>query len=361
MKKLLLLAGEESGLIYARKIEAELRSRHGEGLEVRSYADYGFKTGDLAVMGFWAVIKRLPYFLRVKRTMARAIREWRPDAVCTVDYPGMNLKLAAYAKSLGIRAVHVVCPQVWAWKASRIPKIEAGLDRLGCFFPFEPALFKPGFAEFVGHPLAEEEFGRDPAAENSLKILAVLPGSRTGEIEHHLPTMLAAARSLACRIPLKVVVPAANGKARELIGEIVSREGGVDAEITLGGARELLRRADACVVASGTASLEAALAGCPGVLVYKVGALLAWFARRVIKGISHVGLANIIAEKAGAPCPMPELLQEDFTAEKVAEALYPWLSDPEAAAAQRRRLAETVRLLGSDGGSMARIAALIGM
>ena len=116
MKRLLLLAGEESGLIYARAIAAKMREAH-PGLEIRGYSDYGFQTHDLAVMGFWAVLKRIGFFMGVKRTMERAIDEWRPDAVCTVDYPGMNLKLAAYAKRRGIRAVHVVCPQVWAWTA----------------------------------------------------------------------------------------------------------------------------------------------------------------------------------------------------------------------------------------------------
>jgi lipid-A-disaccharide synthase len=109
--KILLLAGEESGVLYAERLAGLLRA---SGADIRGYGDYGFQTADLAVMGFWPVLRRIFYFLGVKRTMERVIREWRPDAVCTVDYPGMNLKLAAYAKSLGIRAVHVVCPQVWA-------------------------------------------------------------------------------------------------------------------------------------------------------------------------------------------------------------------------------------------------------
>ena len=146
--KILLLAGEESGVLYARQIADRLA-----GHEVRGYGDYGFKTEDLAVMGIEEVLKSIFFLLRVKRTMERAIDEWRPDVVCTIDYPGMNLKLAAYAKARGIRTVHVVCPQVWAWKAGRIPKIERTFDRLCCFLPFEPALFRPGFAEFVGHPL----------------------------------------------------------------------------------------------------------------------------------------------------------------------------------------------------------------
>ena len=153
-RRILLLAGEESGALYAREIAQRLRGRN-PGVEIRGYGDFGFEIKDLAVMGFLAVLRRLFYFLRVRRTMERAIDSWKPDVVCTVDYPGMNLRLAAYAKSRGIPAVHVVCPQVWAWKAGRVPKIEASLSKLCCFFPFEPSLFTPGFAEFVGHPLAD--------------------------------------------------------------------------------------------------------------------------------------------------------------------------------------------------------------
>ena len=153
--RILLLAGEESGVLYANQIRAEILRRWPEA-EIRGYGDYGFRVDDLAVMGIGQVLKKIFYFLRVKKTMERAIGEWKPDVVCTVDYPGMNLKLAAYAKARGFRAVHVVCPQVWAWKQGRIPKIELALDRLCCFFPFEPGLFRPGFATFVGHPLVAE-------------------------------------------------------------------------------------------------------------------------------------------------------------------------------------------------------------
>ena len=359
---MLLLAGEESGVMYAGRIASEVR-RRVPAVGIRGYGDYGFKVVDLAVMGVGQVLKKIFYFLRVKRTMERAIDEWRPDVVCTVDYPGMNLKLAAYAKARGIRTVHVVCPQVWAWKRGRIPKIEAALDRLCCFFPFEPALFRSGFAEFVGHPLADE-FASEAKARAKVgggegKLLALLPGSRMGEIEKHLPTLLEVAEALRREMPdLKVVIPAAGERAQGAIAACVARRASApDAfECRLGGARDVLRRADAAVVASGTATLEAALAGCPTVLVYKVGWLFAFLARRFIKGVKHIGLANIIAEKAGAECPMPELLQEDFTVENVLGRLTPWLTDEAANATARQTLADTMKLLKSDGGALARIA-----
>ena len=361
--RILLLAGEESGVMYAERIAEALREKR-PAVEIRGYGDYGFRTGDLAVMGFGQVLRRIFYFLGVKRTMERAIDEWRPDVVCTVDYPGMNLKLAAYAKKKGARTVHVVCPQVWAWKKGRIPKIEAALDKLCCFFPFEPELFKPGFAEFVGHPLVDEmacessREGREMGAGR--RVLALLPGSRLGEIEKHLPTLLEVVETLQREIPdLKVVIPAANDKAYSKITSILDASlmpHPPSLSITRGGARAALRDADAAVVASGTATLEAALAGCPTVLVYKVGWLFAFLARRFIKGVRHIGLANIIAEKAGKQCPMPELLQEDFTAEKVLAVLRPLLEHKEPNAIARALLGETMKLLRSDGGAITRIA-----
>ena len=357
--RILLLAGEESGVLYAEGIRAAVLARRPDA-EIRGYSDYGFRVEDLAVMGVGQVLGRLFYFLRVKRTMERAIAEWRPDVVCTVDYPGMNLKLAAYAKGLNVRTVHVVCPQVWAWKQGRIPKIEAALDRLCCFFPFEPGLFRPGFASFVGHPLADDfnaEVARRGVGEE--KTLAILPGSRMGEIEKHMPILLQVVEKIRSQglggSSLQVVVPAANEKAYRAISKAIEQSNNQAVSVQLGGARDLLRRADAAVVASGTATLEAALAGCPTVLVYKVGWFFAFLARRFIKGVRHIGLANIIAEKAGTPCPMPELLQEDFTAENVLREVKPLLTDAAANATARQSLEGTMRLIRSDGGAIARI------
>ena len=356
--KILLLAGEESGLIYANRLRSMMSAD-----EVRGYEDYGFKTSDLAVMGFTAVLRRIFFFMRVKRTMMRAIDEWKPDVVCTIDYPGMNLRLAAYAKSKDIRTVHVVCPQVWAWKAGRIPRIEASLDALCCFFPFEPSLFKEGFAEFVGHPLAEDFASEDSARANALTKkrdqVAFLPGSRMGEIDRNLPVMLETAQLLA---KSRIVIPAANEGALKRIEKIVSEfGGGAQVQVVLGGARDILRTSRCALVASGTATLEAALARTPTVLVYKVGPFFAWLARRVIKGILHIGLVNIVWEKSGGEgdSPMPELLQEDFTPSNAASILNEWLLSDDAHSDAVARLDEVVQKLGTGESAFERIVAKI--
>ena len=346
--KVLLLAGEESGVLYAERLRRAL-----PGCEFKSYQDH-YKTSDLAVMGFWAVIKRLFFFLGVQRTMKRIIREWKPDVVVTIDYPGLNLKLAAYAKARGIPAVHLVCPQVWAWHQGRIPKVAAAVNRLLCFFPFEPALFKAYegkdfHAAFIGHPMvdifAEElEKRKIGVVRNTL---ALLPGSRVGEIQRHLPRLLDAV-GLLKRPDIRVVIPAANDRAEaEIRATITARNDSFTPEVVKGGARDLLRQADCAAVASGTATLEAALARCPTVLVYAVSPLLAWFARRVITGVKHIGLANVIAEKSGVEPPMPELLQEAFTPEAVAAQLGAWLNDAEARARASRALDDVMARLAA--------------
>ena len=367
--KILLLAGEASGVLYAERLKRALRARRPD-IAFRGYDTEGFRTEDLAVMGFWPVLRRLGYFLGVAKTMKRVIADWRPDAVVTIDYPGLNLKLAAHAKGLGIPAVHVVCPQVWAWHQNRIPKVAAALTRLLCFFPFEPALFDgTGLrATFIGHPMVDV-FAEEGAARREAggaPLLAVLPGSRAGEIARNLPRLLESVRLLraegaACR----VVVPAASDRARALIEARTAACPELGVEVQSGGARDLLRRADCAAVASGTATLEAALARCPTVLVYAVSPALAWFARRVIRQIRHIGLANVIWEKSlpdrgvGREAPMPELLQEAFTPEAVAARLRTWLADPAARAAAAKRLDDAMALLHSDGDALGLAAAAV--
>ena len=364
-KRILLLAGEESGVIYSRRIAAVIKRTCPEA-EIRGYDTYGFKTEDLGVFGYWEVLKRLFYFLRVKRTMERTIAEWKPEVVCTVDYPGLNLKLAAFAHERGVKTVHVVCPQVWAWHQGRIPKIEATLDKLCCFLPFEPKIFRPGLAEFIGHPLMEEfaakgEIGSANSAAGKSKILALLPGSRIGEIGHHLPILLEVVRRLKAKGKVdQVLIPAANDRAYRAISQQVAKcPEAIKSLISLthGDARAALRSATAAVVASGTATLEAALIGVPTVLVYKVGYLLGEFLKRAIKGTRYAGLANVIWERCGGQGtqPMPELLQDNFTVEKTLELIEGYLDGGEAAANARAALADSMKLLKSDGDAIEKI------
>lgn len=378
--RILLLAGEESGLLYADELKKRL-----VGNEIRGYQDYGFETHDMAVMGVVPVLMKLRYFLRLKKTMEKAIDEWKPDIVLTIDYPGMNLKLAAYAHSKGIRAVHVVCPQVWAWKKGRIPKIEASIDHLCCFLPFEPKLFKPGFATFVGHPLASAfadakgTGNREHGTGDGAKTVALLPGSRKGEIEKILPILLEAAEKLASEFGDKVrfAIPAATPRAYSQIDKLLHNSSLFTHHSSLllqhGGARELLRRADCAAVASGTATLEAALARCPTILVYRMTATLAWFIRHFVKGTRFAGLANVIWDRCRPSAdgnavtrsdnlemqdpdqPMPELIQENFTVESVCRYLRGYLVDGKVREETVRRLDSSMKYLNADSDPFANI------
>ena len=394
-KRILLLAGEESGCFYAARLKEALvreQARRGEtgDFEFRGYGDYGFKTVDLAVMGLGPILMRLFYFMRVARTMKRAIREWRPDIVVTIDYPGMNLKLAAYAKARGIPTVHLVCPQVWAWHRNRVPKIAAALTKLLCFFPFEPAIFAgeagKGFeAKFIGHPLVDicaDEVARLTTEglriegiqlAKDCRLVALLPGSRKGEIERILPRQLAAARLLNARVPnLAFVIPAASPRARRQIEAELARTPLANVTVVSGQARAILRAAEVAAVASGTATLEAALAHVPTVLVYATTPFFAFLLRYFVTGVRFAGMANIIAERCayggkdppkrrpgegpGKGGPMPELLQEDFTAEALADQLNAWLTDSAARTAAVERLDAAMALIQSDGDAIGNAA-----
>ena len=393
-KRILLLAGEDSGVFYAERLKAELvreQARRGEPQpEFRGYGDYGFKTVDLAVMGIGPILMKLFYFIRVARTMKRAIREWRPDVVVTIDYPGMNLKLAAYAKARGITTVHIVCPQVWAWHRGRVPKIAASLTKLLCFFPFEPAIFAgvsgKGFeAKFIGHPLVDicaDEVARIKSEGLSVeglslppgkRMVALLPGSRRGEIERILPRQLAAARILAERVPdLAFVIPAASPRARRQIEAELSHNSTDGVTVVDGQARKVLRAAEVAAVASGTATLEAALSRVPTALVYATTPFFAFLLRYLVTGVRFAGLANIIAERCayggkdppkrrpgegpGKGGPMPELLQDDFTPEALADLLGAWLTDADSRKDAVTKLDGAMSLIRSDGDAIGNAA-----
>lgn len=360
--KILIAAGEKSGDLHAARLMAALRKATLEPVEFRGMggdlmeragARLLFRDDDLAVIGFVPVLAKLPFFLHVWSEMKRLIRDWHPDLVVTIDYPGFNLRLDASARRRHIPTVHVVCPQVWAWRRGRIPKIAASMDRLLCFFPFEPALFaamsddpasgprslgasEPSFrAVFVGHPLVDI-FREEPPPGNlpwfrGTKRVALLPGSRAGEIDRILPRLLAAAKLLEKKLGedhVSFLIPAATSRARvDIVARLdMSEVRPCHIACVAGRAREVLRSADAAAVASGTATLEAALARVPTVLVYAVSPALAAFARLVIRGVKFLGLANIVAGRE----VMPELLQQDFTPEATAARLEHWLADPAA-------------------------------
>ena len=365
--RVLICAGEVSGDMHAAALMRALRERLGRPVQFRGFggdamlaegAELLYHTDRIAIIGITPVLMNLRFLLGMIRHMKRVILDWRPDLVLTVDYPGMNLRLARFAHDHGLRTVHYICPQVWAWHRSRIPKIARFLDQLLCLFPFEPDLFRdtPLKPQFTGHPLvdrAAETRAEPPAALpwQGTHRIALLPGSRTSEITRILPRLLAAAARLEQRLggDCSFIIPAPTPKMRALGESVAAAAADKPARLAFvdGQARQVMLQAHAAAVASGTATLEACLMRCPTVLVYTASRVTYLIARLLVKGVKHLGLANIIAGRE----VMPELLQDAFTPERLADQLHLYLSDPAARARTLADLDATNALLGTGNAS----------
>jgi lipid-A-disaccharide synthase len=360
-RRILIVAGEASGDHHGAGLAAELRRLAPEvslsGLAGPSMATAGVEVlvpvSQVAVVGVTEVISNLPRIRRAFKTLVKAMDERRPDLVLLIDYPDFNLRLAKEARRRGLPVLYYVSPQVWAWRAGRIRTIAKRVNRMMVLFPFEEELYRSAGVPvtWVGHPLADEP-DRSPdraGARRALglkdedSLLALLPGSRPSEVERILPVLVESARILAPEDPRRTfLVPVAPTLDPAIVQRLCA---GSPARPWTGALPELLAAADAAAVASGTATLQAALAGVPFVIVYRVQAVTAFLGRRFMR-IRDIGLANLVAGRRVAE----ELVQEDFTPARVAGALR-WLLQPEAAAAARHGLASVREKLGPPGAS----------
>ncbi|HJW46894.1 MAG TPA: lipid-A-disaccharide synthase [Lysobacter sp.] len=359
--RIALVAGEASGDLLGAGLIAELRKRYpaaqfgGIGGDAMRAAGLNawFDASELAVMGLTEVLKHLPRLLRLRRTLRERVLAWKPDVYIGIDAPDFNLGVEKWLKRRGIRTVHYVSPSVWAWREQRAAKIGRSADRVLCLFPMEPAIYAKHRvdARFVGHPLADEmpvdpdrndmrtQLGLDPESE----VLALLPGSRVGEIERLGAIFLSAAARLLDRIPdLQVVVPIPNVPANTAFRRVLAAHPDIETlrpalRVLVGNARRLMIASDVVLLASGTATLEAMLAKRPMVVAYKVAPLT----YRLVKGlgmlkVSNYSLPNVLAGER----LVPELMQHDCTPEKLAEATLPLFRDGETAAKLEPRFRE---------------------
>jgi len=296
----------------------------------------------LALRGFVEVAAHLPELVRIRRALGAELLRRRVPLFIGVDAPDFNLGLERRLKARGVRTIHYVSPSVWAWRRERIGGIARAADRLLALFPFEPALYRDaGLAvDFVGHPLARaaatpasrrearETFKLKPATP----VFALLPGSRASEVDMHASLLLRAARLIAeARADAQFLMPLASRATREQMRQAIHDEDAESLPITLmyGHADDALRAADVALVASGTATLEAALARCPHAIFYKVAPLTARIVARKLL-LPYVGLPNVIAGRF----VVPELLQDDATPVNLARAAINLFDD----ALTRRRL-----------------------
>ena len=364
--KLMFVAGEASGDHHGAALIREIRRQkpkaHCFGLGGHEMGAAGMDMRlDLAskgVIGLVEVLKYIGYFRKAFRLAEGLLRDERPDVLVLIDYPGFNLRLAATAKKLGIKICYYISPQVWAWKAGRVPKMARLLDKMLVTFPFEKAIYdKAGLdCVFVGNPLLDlvKPSVSNAAMRKRLKIKAgeklvgLLPGSREQEVRWLLPVMLqSAARMAAQRAGLRFVII----KAPQLPQAVYDRamQGSPVESLTFEGkssgeAYAARAACDFAVVASGTATLETAMLKVPFIIVYRINALSFRIAKWLVK-IHSIGLANVVAGRR----VVPELLQDELKPERVAELSLEFLNEPRKAKAQVAALAPSLRGLGKPG------------
>ncbi|MDB4948715.1 MAG: lpxB [Gemmatimonadetes bacterium] len=327
-------AGEESGDLHGAGLARALRERwpHARllGLGGHRMEAAGVELmaglGELAVMGFVEVLRHLPFFLDLRKRVFAALERQGVDLVVPIDYPGFNLRLARHARGRGIPVLYYIAPQVWAWHKSRVRDLARDADEVAVVLPFEEAFLRRAGvdARFVGHPLLDvvpspqthAEWAAEHGLEADRPVLALFPGSRAQEVRRHLELFSdAAARVADARPDVQPVIGAPGGLDRAAYGDarwpLVPSAGG-----------GLLRNATAALVKSGTTTLEAALAGTPFAVVYRMNGLSYAMAKRLVK-VPHIALANLIAEQRIAP----EFVQDAATPDALAATLLPLL-DP---------------------------------
>lgn len=361
--QVVVVAGELSGDAHAARVVRALKLRipdlklsgfggdhlAAEGVEIQEHIR------DLSVMGIWEVLKRYGYFRRIFHDLVGQLKKDPPDLLLLVDYPGFNLRLAEALKGSGIPVVQYICPQVWAWKQSRIPKMARILDRVLCIFPFEPGVFAGVDLDvrYCGHPMVEEtrNVQADPGWKEGPKI-ALVPGSRLQEIDRLFLPMLQA----ASRFPeAQIRIPVANAECGERMRQLLRAHPELpQPELVDGAMRELVKGADAALVTSGTATLETALLGTPMLICYKTSPLTYAIGKRVVK-VPYIGMVNLVADREVCP----EFIQDKADPDLLAAALAPLLEDSPERRKMLDGLAEVRDALSSDQGGMKVVEGLI--
>jgi lipid-A-disaccharide synthase len=365
--KLMVVAGEPSGDAHAASLIRELQ-QHANidffGATGPLMRDAGVETivnsDELAIMGIVEVGRVFRKFLRAFRQLKSAAIERSPDAVILVDWPEFNLRLASTLHRRGLKVIYYISPQLWAWRARRVDNIKRDVDLLLSILPFEIDWYKARqveHVEFVGHPLAgevkarygREEFCRRNGLDPSRPVVSFLPGSRIKELQRILPSMIDAIEQLQTARPeVQSIVVVAPSRTVEEVREITSS----DVKLIERQTRDALGASDAAVVASGTATLEAALLETPMVVVYKESPIN-WHTLGRLITVPHYGLVNLVAGREIAK----ELMQDDLTGDNVVKELLKLL-EPESNAKMRERLREVSMKLGEPGASK-RAAAVI--
>jgi lipid-A-disaccharide synthase len=356
---LLISAGEASGDMYAARLATALEKRvdvalfgmggpqmRAAGVDV--ITDYS----EVSVVGVTEILGHLPSLLRAMRRLVSEAERRKPPFAILTDFPGFHLRLARKLRPLGVQNIYYICPQFWAWRPWRVRVVRRRFRQALCIFPFEEAFFSDAGVptKFIGHPLVgavratetREDFCHRHNLDPAQPIVAILPGSRRAELAQHMHVVREACRRIHKRRPAQFVIAAA---AHSSIGELQT---GWNAALTVrvveNQTYNALAAADAGIVSSGTATVEAALLNVPMVVIYRVTPLTALLVKPLVR-MPYFSMVNLIAERR----VVPELIQKDFTPSRVAEEVLRLLSDPRAREDLRIGLAEVRNRLGPPG------------
>ena len=348
--RIAMVAGEPSGDLLASHLIAALKERlpdavfygiGGPKMQGRGF-DSWWPMEKLSVMGYWDAIKHYREIAGIRRQLKKRLLDLKPDIFIGVDAPDFNLGLESALKSAGVRTIHYVSPSIWAWRGGRIKKIGRAVNRVLALFPMEPPLYEKENipVTYVGHPLADiipmqtsKKVVREKLAlPRDYPIFAMLPGSRRGELEMMADTFVQTAKIICDRfLPNAIfVVPLTTRETRLQFEAAIYRQQATDVPFRLlfGHAQDALGAADVSLVASGTATLEAALIKRPMVITYKIAKFSYWLMKRMAYQ-PYVGLPNVLAGRF----VVPKILQDEATPENLAEALIKLYEDKENAAA----------------------------
>jgi lipid-A-disaccharide synthase len=357
----LIVAGEASGDLHGgslaralHALEPDLRiAGMGGGRMREAGVRLIQRMEDVSVVGATEVVRRIPALIRARRALRGELRAARPRVLVLVDFPDFNLGLAASARRLGVPVVYFIPPQVWAWRRGRLRVMRRRVTRVLAVLPFEIGLYEEAGipVEFVGHPLLDVLPDLDRAEARvglgrpGVPLVGLLPGSRREEVRQLLPELLGAARAIDARLPgARFVLPLAPTIDARTISAPVAAAG-VPVDVRPGEAHRVMAAADLVLVASGTATLEAACYGVPMVVVYRLSRPSYAVARLLVRGVSHISLPNIVAGRG----VVPELIQDRARSPIIAETAVALLTDDAARVAQRAALLDVRSRLGVPG------------
>ncbi len=361
-KMVMIITGEASGDLHASKLVKALRKR-GRNLFFCGIGGQALKdekvrilvnASALAAVGITESFKKIPGILKKLAFVKMYIKNLRPDLLILLDFPEFNLNVASTAKKNGIPVLYYISPQFWAWRPGRINKIKKRVNHVAVILPFEEDIYRKHEipVTFVGHPLLDSNLPPiDMKNEREIRInpvIGFLPGSREREIERHLPIMLNAARILRNRKKnVKFIISIAHTVKRKLVEKIVEKYQQIgEFELLADNVEKVFERSELVVATSGTVTLQAAIFGTPGLIIYKVSPVSYLFGKILVK-VQHIGLANLIAGRE----IMPEFIQGQATPENIAETVEEMLNDSSALERSRKELLKIRKALGGPGAS----------